>query len=73
LLSKNLGVHWDSNSLGGSSLGSARVHSFTLPFTPGLPSWPATLQVFALVASPKLRLRHLPTSHHKWLVVDIEQ
>jgi len=26
--------------------------------TPGLPSWPATLQALALVASPKLRLRH---------------
>jgi hypothetical protein len=26
--------------------------------TPGLPSWPATLQVLALVVSPRLGLRH---------------
>jgi hypothetical protein len=29
-LSKNLEVKWDSNSQSGSSLGSAKVHSFTL-------------------------------------------
>jgi hypothetical protein len=38
-------------------------HSFALPeawdATPGLPSWPATSQALALVASPRLRLRHL--------------
>jgi hypothetical protein len=37
-------------------------HSPTLPgawdVTPRLPSWPATLQAFALVASPRLRLWH---------------
>jgi hypothetical protein len=27
--------------------------------TPGLPSWLATLQAFALVASPRLGLRHI--------------
>jgi hypothetical protein len=55
----------DSNSQNGSSLRSVRVHSltlFTLPgaceVTPGSPSWPATFQPFALVASPRLGLRH---------------
>jgi hypothetical protein len=37
-------------------------HSFTLSgawdVTPGLPSWPATLQALALVVSPRLGLRH---------------
>jgi hypothetical protein len=37
-------------------------HSLALPracgMTPGLPSWPATLQPFALVVSPRLGLRH---------------
>jgi hypothetical protein len=37
-------------------------HSFALPgawnVTPGFPSWPALLQALALVASPRLRLRH---------------
>ncbi len=32
-----MGVHWDSNSQGGSSLASVRVHSLTLSFTPELP------------------------------------
>jgi hypothetical protein len=42
-----------------------RVHSLTPSHTPGsmlcdfrLPSWPATLQTLALVARPRLRLRH---------------
>jgi hypothetical protein len=42
---------WESNSHNGSSLGSVRVHSFTLfalpgacDVTPGPPSWLATLQ-----------------------------
>jgi len=34
-----------------------RVHSLTISFTPGLPSWPTTLQTLALVASPKLGLQ----------------
>jgi hypothetical protein len=47
-------VHMDSNSQHGSSFGSVSVHSHT----PQLPSWPMPLQDFALVASPKLGLRH---------------
>ncbi len=57
---------WDCNSYNGSSLRSVRVHSLTLFALPGACdvtlgsfSWPATLQPLALVASPKLRLRHL--------------
>jgi len=49
----------------GSPFGSVRVHSLTLFCTlgsmrcdPRLPSWPTTLQALALVASPKLGLRH---------------
>jgi len=30
LFSKNLGIHWDSNSQNGSSLGSPKVYSLTL-------------------------------------------
>jgi len=33
LLLEDLGVHRDSNSPSGSSLGNVRVHSFTLSFT----------------------------------------
>jgi hypothetical protein len=33
LLSENSGIHWDSNSQSGSSLGSVKVHSFTLFYT----------------------------------------
>ncbi len=54
----------DSNSQHGSSLGSARVHSFTLFALPGAsevtlgsPSSPVTLSHLALVASPRLGLR----------------
>jgi hypothetical protein len=36
-LSEHSIVHWDSNSQGGSSLGSVRVHSLTFVFTPMLP------------------------------------
>ncbi len=61
---------WDSNSHNGSSLGSVRVHSLTLfallgasDVTPRSPSWPATLQPFALVVSPKLGLRHYECYH----------
>jgi hypothetical protein len=56
---------WDSNSQHGSSLRSVKVHSLTLfafmgtcEVTPGPPSWPATFQPFALVASLRLGLRH---------------
>jgi len=35
LLSKDLGVHQDSNSHSGSSFGSVRVHSLTLSYTLG--------------------------------------
>jgi hypothetical protein len=50
---------WDSNSQHGSSLGSVRAHSFTLCMwsAPGSPTWLATLQPFALVASPRLGSR----------------
>jgi hypothetical protein len=55
---------WDSNTQHGSSLGSVRVHSLTLfallgacDVTPRFPSWLATLQTLALVASPRLGLR----------------
>jgi hypothetical protein len=41
----------------GIPLGCVRVYSLTLSCTPGLPSWPATLQPLALVMSPKLGLR----------------
>jgi hypothetical protein len=41
-------------------------HSFALPgtwnVTPRLPFWPITLQAFALVASPKLKLRQMALS-----------
>jgi hypothetical protein len=54
----------DSNSQHGSSFVSVRVHSLTLfalpgacEVTPESPSWPATLQPLALVASPRLGLR----------------
>jgi hypothetical protein len=56
---------WDSNSQHGNSLGSVRVHSLTLFALPkacdvtlGSLSWPATLQPLALVANPRLGLRH---------------
>jgi hypothetical protein len=61
LLFKDLGVHRDSNSEHGSSLGSVRVISITLfalprawNMIPGLLSWPALLQALALVASPRV-------------------
>jgi hypothetical protein len=56
---------WESNSQHGSSLGSVRVHSYTLfalpkarEMTHKSPYWPATLQPLTLVASPRLKLRH---------------
>jgi hypothetical protein len=39
-------------------LRSVKVHSFTLSFIPGLPSWTTTLQALALLASPRLGLWH---------------
>jgi hypothetical protein len=55
----------DSNSHNGSPLGKVKVHSFTFfallgacDVTPMFTSWPVTWQPFALVASPRLRLRH---------------
>jgi len=48
----------DSTSQSWSSFGSVRVHSLTLSFTFRLLSWLTTLQALALVASPKLGLRH---------------
>jgi hypothetical protein len=60
---------WESNSHNGSSLRSVRVHSLTLfalpracDVTPKPPSWPATLQALALVASPRLGLCHFSPS-----------
>ncbi len=56
----------DSNSQHGSSFGSVRVHALTLfalpgacEVTPGSSSWPATFQPLALVASPRLGLKHI--------------
>jgi hypothetical protein len=52
----------------GIHLGVWGFNSHTIPYSqphgsmnviPGLHSWPATLQVFALVASPRLGLRHV--------------
>jgi len=54
-LLEDLGVHWDSNSPSGSSLGSVRVHSFTLSCTLGsirCASWASLLS--STLASPYL-------------------
>jgi hypothetical protein len=69
------GVHRDSLSQNGSCLGSVSAHSLTLPMPlPLLPGFlpfdsrasflltPTTLQPLALVASPKLGLRHSMTN-----------
>jgi hypothetical protein len=65
---------WDYNSHNGSSFGRVRVHPLTLlallwtcDVTLGSPSWLATLQPLALVASPKLGLQH----HHIVVVIDV--
>ncbi len=54
---------WDSNSHNGSTLGSVKVHSFTLFALPGAcevtlgpPSWPITLQPPCLGCEPKARV-----------------
>jgi hypothetical protein len=56
---------WESNSHNESSLGNVKVHFLTLfaflgkcDMIPESYSWPATLQPLALVASPRLGLRH---------------
>jgi len=61
--SLNLGVHWDSNSQSGSLLGSVRVHSFTVSYTPGnmrFDSWTSllacTLTSPCLDRKPKVRV-----------------
>jgi hypothetical protein len=57
------GVHWDSNSQSGSSLGSVGVHALTLSYTPRSMNcgsrvhiWPVPLQALALVLNPRLGL-----------------
>jgi hypothetical protein len=69
---EDLGVHREFNSQNGSSFGSVRVHSLTLSYTfgsmdvtPRFLSWLAPLQAFALVANPRLGLRH---TTKKWCV-----
>jgi hypothetical protein len=66
LLSKIFGVYRDSISQSGSCLGSVRVHSFTLSYTPKsmwcdsqASSWPVTLQPFCLGRKPKARVATL--------------
>jgi hypothetical protein len=61
--SKNLEVHWVSNSQNGSSLGSVRVHSLTLFCTPGnirCDSWDSflahNLANHCLCCEPKARV-----------------
>jgi hypothetical protein len=56
LLSKHSGVHRDSNSQGGSSLGSVRVHSLTLSFTPRLPLLARNLVSPYFGREPKVRV-----------------
>jgi hypothetical protein len=57
------GVHRDSISQSGSCLGSVKVHSLTLSYTPGSPwcdsrasLWPAPLQPLCLGREPKARV-----------------
>jgi hypothetical protein len=67
---------WESNSHNGSSLRSVKVHSltlFTLFVVPGAcdvitgpPSWPTTLQAFALVMNPRLGLRQEDNQQITW-------
>jgi hypothetical protein len=78
-LSKDLGIHRDSNCQSGSSLGVWRFipsHYFALlgawDVIPKLSSWPTPLQTLALVESPRLGLRQLSyyvtrqVCHHTW-------
>jgi hypothetical protein len=48
-------------------------HSPTLPYAwnviPGLHSWPAPLQVFVLVMSPRLGMQHFLTNSKLWIMV----
>jgi hypothetical protein len=63
LLSEVPGLHRDSISQSGSCLGSVRVHSLTLSYTPGSMwcdsrafSWPAPLQPLGLGREPKAKV-----------------
>jgi hypothetical protein len=65
LFSKDSRVHRDSSSQSESPLGSVWVHSFTFSYILGnvnvtfkLHFWSAPFQAFALIANPRLRLRH---------------
>jgi hypothetical protein len=61
ILTPKMGVHF-------GVWGFIPYHSFAPPriwdVTLGLPSWPATLQALALIASPRLRLWHHPFNMH---------
>jgi hypothetical protein len=66
LVSEVSGLHRDSISQSESCLGSVRVHSFTLSYTPGSPwcdswasLWPAPLQPLCLGREPKTRVATL--------------
>jgi hypothetical protein len=70
LLFEILEVHRNSISQSGSCLGSVRVHSLTLSYTPGnmwcdsrASSWPATLQLLCLGRKPKARVATLNFFH----------
>jgi hypothetical protein len=74
LLSEHSGVHWDSNSQGGSSLGSVRVHSLTLFFTPRLPPLARNLVSPCLDREPKAKVTTTFISHQrgKWAIESLE-
>jgi len=55
-LSEHSEVHRDSNSQGGSSLESVKVHSLTLAFTPKLPFSACNLATPCLGREPKARV-----------------
>ncbi len=66
-LAEVLGVHLDSISQSGNCLGSVRVHSLTLSYTPGSMwcdsrafSWPTPLQPLCLGREPKARVATYP-------------
>jgi len=70
LLSEHSGVHRDSNSQGGSSLGSVKVHSLTLSFTPGFPLLACNLASPCFDHKPKAKVATTFTSHQqgKWAI-----
>jgi hypothetical protein len=68
LLFEDLEIHQDSNSQSVSSFGSVKVHSLTLSYTPKFLSWPAPLQAFALVMSPKWGLPQLVLRDWGWCI-----